>query len=181
MLNGRLRGTFEWYRRSTRACSPPDRSSSTVGASAPLQNVADMRTDGYELSLTGQDRIGEWSYRVGFNIYDHMSKITKFDNKTGALSRWYEGRELNQIWGYVSDGYYTIDDFDIDKARKGAWELKEGVTSIQGVIVRPGDEKFKDLNGDGIINTGASTVDDPGDRKVIGNSTSRFGLAPTPV
>jgi hypothetical protein len=30
------------------------------------------------------------------------------------------------------------------------------------------------LNGDGIINTGAGTVDDPGDRKVIGNSTQRF-------
>lgn len=175
MLNGRLRGTFEWYRRSTSGMlAAGSELPSTVGASAPLQNVADMRTDGYELSLNWQDRIGEWSYRVGFNIYDHMSKITKFDNKTGALSQWYEGRELNQIWGYVSDGYYTIDDFDIDKARKGTWELKEGVTSIQGVIVRPGDEKFKDLNGDGIINTGASTVDDPGDRKVIGNSTSRF-------
>ncbi len=140
MLNGRLRGTFEWYRRSTSGMlAAGSELPSTVGASAPLQNVADMRTDGYELSLNRQDRIGEWSYRVGFNIYDHMSKITKFDNKTGALSQWwYEGRELNQIWGYVSDGYYTIDDFDIDKARKGTWELKEGVTSIQGCDCPPG-------------------------------------------
>ena len=175
MLNARLQGSFEWYRRATSGMlAAGSELPSTVGASAPLQNIADMRTDGYELSINWQDRVGDWSYRVGFNLYDHMSKITKFDNKTGNLSQWYNGRELNQIWGYVSDGYYTIDDFDLEKAKKGTWELKEGVTSIQGYIVRPGDEKFRDLNGDGIINTGASTVDDPGDRKVIGNSTSRF-------
>ena len=175
MFQSRLQGSFEWYRRATSGMLASGiELPSIVGASAPLQNVADMRTDGWELSLNWQDRIGDWTYRVGFNLYDHMSKITKFNNATGNLSQWYEGRELNQIWGYLSDGYYSIDDFDIEKARKGTWELKEGVVSIQGYNVRPGDEKFKDLDGDGVITTGANTVNDPGDRKVIGNSTSRF-------
>ena len=40
--------------------------------------------------------------------------------------------------------------------------------------------KYKDLNGDGQIDAGSSTIDDPGDRKIIGNSTERytFGLNP---
>ncbi|MCM1483033.1 MAG: TonB-dependent receptor [Muribaculaceae bacterium] len=175
LFQSRLQGSFEWYRRSTEGMlSAGMELPSIVGASAPLQNVADMRTDGIELSINWQDRIGDWSYRVGFNLYDHMSKITKYDNKTGNLSDWYNGREINQIWGYISDGYYELSDFDYDKALVGTWELKEGVTSIQGYNVRPGDMKFLDLNGDGVITSGANTVDDPGDRKVIGNSTSRF-------
>lgn len=175
LFNNRLQGSAEWYRRSTSGMlAAGTELPSTVGASAPLQNVADMRTDGYEISINWNDRIGDWSYRVGFNLYDHMSKITKFNNKTGDLAQWYEGRELNQIWGYVNDGFYTIDDFDLEKAKKDTWELKDGVVSIQGYNVRPGDLKFKDLNGDGVINTGANTVEDPGDRKVIGNSTSRY-------
>ncbi len=175
LFNNRLQGSAEWYRRSTSGMlAAGSELPSTVGASAPLQNIADMRTDGYEISINWNDRIGDWSYRVGFNLYDHMSKITKFNNKTGDLSQWYAGRELNQKWGYVSDGYYSIDDFDLEKAKKGTWELNEGVTSIQGYNVRPGDMKFKDLDGDGVITTGANTVSDPGDRKVLGNSTSRF-------
>src|SRR5690606_31171303 len=38
----------------------------------------------------------------------------------------------------------------------------------------PGDIKFRDINGDGVINNGDNTVGNPGDRKVIGNSTPRY-------
>ena len=103
-----------------------------------------------------------------------MSKVTKYNNESGNLSYYYNGRKFGEIWGYVSDGYYTIDDFDPERAKTGTWVLKEGVTKLNGYTPQPGDEKFKDLNGDGIINTGAGTVDDPGDRKIIGNSTSRY-------
>ena len=175
LFNNRLQGSYEWYRRMTSGMLAAGvELPSTVGAAAPLQNVADMRTDGWELSLNWQDVIGDWSYRFGFNVYDHMSTITKFDNATKNLNNWYEGENFNNIWGFISDGYYTIDDFDRDLARVDTWVLKEGVVSIQGVNVRPGDMKFKDLNDDGEITFGAGTLDDPGDRKIIGNSTSRY-------
>ncbi|MDE6263934.1 MAG: TonB-dependent receptor, partial [Paramuribaculum sp.] len=174
-LNNRLTGTFDYYKRFTKGMLADGLEiPGVVGASAPQQNIANMRTDGWEASIRWQDRIGDWSYRVSANVYDHMSKVTKYNNATGNLSQWYAGRKLNQIWGYVSDGYYSIDDFDYEKAKAGTWQLKEGVTSVQGVQVRPGDMKFKDLDGDGIITTGANTFDDPGDRKVLGNSTSRY-------
>lgn len=175
VLNNRLTGTFDYYKRFTKGMLAAGMEiPGTVGASAPQQNIANMRTDGWEASIRWQDHIGNWSYRVSANIYDHMSKVTKYNNATGNLSNWYAGRDLNQIWGYVSDGYYSIDDFDHEKALTGTWQLKEGVTSVQGVQVRPGDMKFKDLDGDGVITTGANTFDEPGDRKVLGNSTSRY-------
>ncbi len=175
LFGNRLNAVFDWYRRNTKdMLADGVELPATVGTKAPLQNVADMRTNGWELAVTWRDRIGDWNYSVGFNVYDHLSKITKYNNESGNLNYYYEGCTFNDIWGYVSDGFYTIDDFDPDKAKVGTWVLKEGVTAINGYTPQPGDEKFKDLDGNGIINTGAGTVDDPGDRRIIGNKTSRY-------
>lgn len=146
----------------------------TVGTSAPLQNVADMHTKGWELSVNWRDQIGDWRYHIGINLYDYLSTITNYNNKSGNLNYKYNGYQFGEIWGYVSDGFYSIDDFDPEKAKVGTWVLKEGVTSINGYNPQPGDEKFKDLDGNGIINTGEGTVEEPGDRKIIGNSTPRY-------
>lgn len=175
MFNNRLSAVFDWYRRDTRdMLADGVELPSTVGASAPLQNVADMSTNGWELAVTWRDKIGDWNYSVGFNVYDHMSKIRKYNNESGNLSYYYNGRKFNEIWGYVSDGFYSIDDFEPEQAKVGTWVLKEGVVKLNGYTPQPGDEKFKDLDGDGIISTGANTLENPGDRKIIGNSTSRY-------
>lgn len=174
-LKNRLQLTFDLYRRRTNGMLAAGiEIPSVVGASAPLQNVADLTSNGWELNLTWRDHIGDFNYNIGFNIYDNTAKIKKYNNESGLLSDYYVGQKLGEIWGYESDGYYTIDDFVADDAKRGVWTLKEGVTSIQGTKVQPGDEKFKDLDGNGIINTGAGTVSDPGDRKVIGNNRARY-------
>lgn len=174
-FNDRLTATFDWYRRDTKGMLAAGAElPALVGASAPLQNVADMSTDGWELSISWRDRIGDFGYRLGFNVYDHMSKITKYNNLSGSIDNYYVGRKLGVIYGYRADGYYSINDFDLEKAKVGTWVLKDGVPSINGYTVQPGDVKFKDLNGDGVINAGASTLEDPGDREVIGNTTSRY-------
>lgn len=150
-----------------------------VGAAAPLQNVSDMRTDGWELAINWHDNIGALGYRVGMNVYDHKSRILKYNNASNNLNYYYEGKQLGEIWGFVSDGYYTLDDFDLDKAKNGIWELKEGVPALEGYTAKPGDVKFVDLDGNGKINQGSNTLDDAGDRKVIGNSAPRFEFGAT--
>lgn len=145
-----------------------------MGTSAPLQNIADLSSDGWELNLTWRDRIGDFAYNIGFNIYDNQAKIKKFNNESGLIGQYYVGQKLGELWGYVADGYYSIDDFVMDDAKRGVWTLKEGVTSIQGYSVQPGDVKFKDLDGNGVINSGAGTLSDPGDRKIIGNTRARY-------
>ena len=84
-------------------------------------------------------------YRLNLNVYDHKSKITKFNNLSGSIDNYYVGKALNSIYGYRADGYYSIDDFDMEKAKVGTWVLKEGVVSVSGYSVQPGDVKFKDL------------------------------------
>ena len=176
MLSNRLIAGFEWYQRNTNGMLAPGvQLPAVVGASAPYQNTADMRTRGWELSVNWRDRIGKLGYRVGFNLTDYQSKITKYDDNAAAklLASFYPGQIMGEIWGYLADGYYTVDDF-VDTS---SWKLKEGVTSINGYNVRPGDMKFKNLRDDeGSVNeikTG-TTFDNPGDRKVIGNTTPRY-------
>ena len=177
LFNNRLSGVFEWYQRNTNGMLAPGvQLPAVVGASAPYQNTADMRTRGWELSLNWRDQIGKVGYRIGFNLSDYKSEIIKYDDNaaTKLLSSYYPGQTLGEIWGYVVDGYYTVDDF-VDTS---SWQLKEGVTSINGYNVRPGDVKFKNLRDDdtstNVIASGDNTFDNPGDRKVIGNTTPRY-------
>lgn len=178
MFNSRLQVTFDWYQRTTRDMLIAGiQLPAVVGTSAPMRNVADMRTRGWEIAVNWRDQIGDWKYNVGFNLYDYKSKITKYSNNEDKLlsQNYYEGKTLGEIWGYVSDGFYTIDDFD----GPGTWQLKDGVASLDGYNPRPGDEKFVNLNDDrgtNEINSGLNTVDSPGDQKVIGNSTPRYNF-----
>lgn len=174
-LNNRLQMTFDYYKRRTDGMLADGiEIPGVVGTSAPLQNIADLSSDGWELNLTWRDRIGDFAYNIGFNIYDNQAKINKFNNESGLIGQYYVGQKLGELWGYVADGYYSIDDFVMDDAKRGVWTLKEGVTSIQGYSVQPGDMKFKDLDGNGVINSGAGTLSDPGDRKIIGNTRARY-------
>lgn len=178
MFNSRLQVTFDWYQRTTRDMLIAGiQLPAVVGTSAPMRNAADMRTRGWEIAVNWRDQIGDWKYNVGFNLYDYKSKITKYSNNEDKLlsQNYYEGKTLGEIWGYVSDGFYTIDYFD----GPGTWQLKDGVASLDGYNPRPGDEKFVNLNDDrgtNEINSGLNTVDSPGDQKVIGNSTPRYNF-----
>ncbi|WP_294587022.1 TonB-dependent receptor [uncultured Phocaeicola sp.] len=176
LFNSRLSGLFEWYQKDTKGMLAPGMQlPAVVGASAPYQNTADMRTRGWEFNLNWRDQIGKVGYRIGFNLSDSKSEITKYDsNESKLLSSYYEGQQLGEIWGYVYDGFYTVDDFEDTQT----WKLKEGVVTINGYNPRPGDVKFKNLRddaqGENLIYEGEGTLDNPGDRKVIGNSLPRY-------
>ena len=191
MFNNRFVGTFDWYRRNTDGMLAPGMQlPAVVGSDAPYQNTADMQTDGWELSFNWRDQIGKVGYRVGVNLSDSKSKITKYESnssnilsserintQTGAkYTFWdfYKGKDLGEIWGYEFDGFYSVDDF-VDAS---SWKLKDGVAKIDGYNPRPGDAKFKNLmddeRGTNMISSGDNTLANPGDRKVIGNNTPRY-------
>ena len=92
------------------------------------------------------------------------------------MSQYYVGQKIGEIWGYVTDGYYTNDDFvqgTLDANLTGG-TLKPEVLPFKGRNQNPGDIKYKNINGDNEIFSGNNTLSDPGDRKVIGNTTRRY-------
>ena len=169
MFNNRLSTVFDWYNRTTKGMLAPGMElPGVLGAAAPMQNTADLRARGWELSVDWHDKIGKVNYYLGFNLYDSKSEITKYDNETGLLGKHYTGEKLGSIWGFVTDRLYTTDDFD----EKG--KLKPGIARVEGYNPKPGDILYKDLNGDGIINGGKNTLSDSGDKCIIGNNKRRY-------
>ncbi|WP_460545488.1 SusC/RagA family TonB-linked outer membrane protein [Echinicola sediminis] len=172
MFGDQLTATFDWYiRNTTDMFTKSTPLPSVFGASEPKGNFADLQTKGWELSLSWRDQIS-WdkplTYSLRMTISDNITKVTKYNNPEKVLSDYYEGQILGEIWGFVNDGYFT-DQKDIEDHADQSYIRVSAANNPM-----PGDIKFKDLNGDGIILPGSNTVDDPGDRRVIGNSTPRY-------
>lgn len=68
--------------------------------------------------MSWNDRIGkDFTYRVGFNLSDSQAKITKYDlNPDGNIGDHYVGEKIGEIWGFVTDGFYSTDE---EAARRG--------------------------------------------------------------
>lgn len=176
-FKGRLSSSFDIFKRQTIGMLIPGAELPAVlGAEAPTQNAADLESKGWELALNWNDRKGDFTYSLGLTLSDNRAFITKFDNPAGLISQYYVGQEIGEIWGYVTDGYYTEADFASGTLDEDLLNgtLNDGVQHWEGRNQNPGDIKFADLNGDGLITDGNNTLSDPGDRRVIGNNTRRY-------
>ena len=180
-LNNRLGFTGEFYIRDTKDMLTAGIALPSVyGASSPKMNTADLRTQGYELTLSWKDMFmlfgKPFSYNASVVFSDYVSEITKFDNPERSFAKnYYEGMRWGEIWGYRIDGYFVSD----EEAKN--WPVDQ--STVNNIInasagaekgLRAGDLKYRDIDGDNRISTGKNTVDDPGDREIIGNSEPRY-------
>jgi len=171
-LNNRLQVNADWYRRNTTEMFTNGPTLPAVfGTGVPKGNYADLRTTGWEIVAAWRDNgtiAGKpFGYGIRFSLADYQAEITRYNNPDKRLNVFYVGQKLGEIWGYVTDGFFTAENIDQAGAQSLIKSSNSGTTLI-------GDIKFLDLNKDGVINTGANTVADPGDRKIIGNSTPRY-------
>jgi len=177
LLDNKLAASFDAYTRQTLGMLMAGAELPAVlGAEAPTENAADLKVKGWEMVISYKNEINDFSYNVGFTLSDNQGEITDFDNSSGLLSQNYTGRKIGEIWGYTTDGFYTEDDFEagtLDANLMGG-TLKDGVPTWEGRNQNPGDIKFVDRNGDGLITDGNNTLDDPGDKSIIGNSSRRY-------
>jgi hypothetical protein len=137
-----------------------------------------------------------------FQIADARSIIAKYGD-TKSLSSWYVGKTYGELWGFKADRLYQYDDFELDGdgkliyraltaddtndpacVGKYSYILKKGPNGEKPVYQSyyegssfhfgPGDIKYKDVDGDGILSRGTQTTDDHGDLVVIGNTNPRY-------
>ena len=171
LLDNKLTATFDIYRRDTKGMLTQGKElPGVLGATEPKENAADMKTTGWELTVGYRDQFQlegkPFDWGVKFMLSDNRSYITKFDNENKLLSQYYKGQELGEIWGLQSDGFFQNAEEikNLDETEIIPWGALDIVA---------GWPKYKDLNGDKKITKGTS-VDDPGDLSVIGNSSPRF-------
>ena len=186
LWNGRLNGSFDLYWNTTKDLLLATQIPGDTGFTEMMTNVGQTSNRGVELSLNAYIiEKKDFTLSANFNIGFNKGKIDKLAGNEEAFYTtagvsvnddvfWYRvGERMGTIYGYVNDGFYTVDDFNYDK-EANTYTLKEGIVdcSLLAGNLAPGSPKFKKLTDD---------PDDPDryiltadDRKIIGETTPKF-------
>jgi len=179
-LRGRIQFTTDIYHNKgndllLQVAIPP-----TTGYTTQIQNVGSTSNRGVEFQINGtvmQKRDFNWTsnFNIGFNKnkVESLGPITQqtrsagWQGSDGADDYLVKvGEPVGQMYGFVTDGFYKIEDFDY---ANGIYTLKAGVPNGSGIFgtPQPGSLKLKDLNGDNLINL-------DNDRQIIGDANPKF-------
>ncbi|MCM5527294.1 TonB-dependent receptor [Parasegetibacter sp. NRK P23] len=180
-FNNRLQLSLDAYKNTTRDLLVEVPVPTSSGYVDQFQNVGATTNKGVEVQLSGTPVTGkDFSWNASFNISFNKNEITslgRFQDRYRFTSGWggsnqpadymvQVGQPVGTIFGLVTDGFYTLSDFDY---ANGVYTLKTGVpnnSGITSVAPQPGVLKFKDLDGDGDV--------DDSDRTIIGNTQPKF-------
>ena len=183
-LNDRINLTVDWYIKESRDMLMKLNLPSIMGTqgngssalAAPWGNYGHIRNTGLEISLNTHPIRGQFTWDSDFQISFNKNKLislsdgatsvalTGYGQWTDVVSYTKEGEALYNFYGYVCDGVYE-DLEDLETSPKPEAYPSNGVFS-KGSSVWVGDIKYKDLNGDGVINES--------DRTVIGNPLPKY-------
>jgi TonB-linked SusC/RagA family outer membrane protein len=183
LWNNRVTLTVDAYQNDTHDLLINVPIPSTSGYTTQLQNVGSTRNRGLEIQLSGSPIANnKLRWNVNFNLSFNRNKILTLSQYQGFYyqnSGWgisgqlpdyivKVGQPVGSMYGFVTDGFYTLNDFDYD-ATTHIYKLKSGVADNSAVlgVVQPGGLKFKDINGDG-------KVDNDRDRAIIGDANPKF-------
>lgn len=143
---------------------------------APMGNFGHIRNRGFEITVTGRPFVGPFEWESSFQITYNRNKLVALQNTESApitgVGQWTDvvslstiGQPLYQFYGYVTDGVYRDLEDILNSPRTDAFP-EDGVSFNRNNTVWVGDVKYKDLNGDGVINED--------DKTFIGNPWPKF-------
>ena len=128
----------------------------------PWANYGKVNNQGIDLALNVNKQINKDLY-VGFrgSFTYAQNKIIEQDEALGVMgtNRQRTGEKVNQLFGLVDEGLFTFDDFQKDAngdyliAENGGYVVNEDIPTHTFGPVRPGDIKYKDVNGDGVVSS----------------------------
>ena len=199
IFGSRVNLTLDLYHNSSKNLLLNQAIPSSTGYTAQFQNIGATSNKGIEVQIAADIiRKKDFSYSGSFNISFNRNRITDLGGNNIILrnSGWFSGtnfpadyilkvgEEVGTMYGYINDGFYTLSDFTTTPYTNASYPnlntqylLKKDVASNAGILadaLQPGSPKYKDLNGDGVI-------DADHDRTTIGRSQPRFygGLTQT--
>ena len=166
LLDARLEVTADYYIKNTvdLLIGVPQLSTSGAQRFGQVQNAGKVQNRGFELSLSWSDTKldGDLTYRLQGNIGTVTNEVKSLGDsdaitgggyRQGPITRTVVGRPIGSYYGYVTDGIFQTQE-----------EVDAHATQAAGTA--PGDIRFRDLNGDGVINDS--------DRTFIGNPFPDF-------
>lgn len=148
ILNGKLTGTVDYFvDKRDDIFMQRNQMPLTTGLAdqTPMANVGKMKSVGWDGNIAFTQQIGQVSLQLRGNFTYQKTDILDMDEAANEL--WYKmnkGFQLNQSRGFIALGLFK-DQEDIDRSPSQA--------SLANKTILPGDIKYKDVNGDGVITT----------------------------
>jgi TonB-linked SusC/RagA family outer membrane protein len=174
LFKQRIDLTIDVYRKTTNDLLLNALLPYTTGLSSAYKNVGRMQNQGLEISLNTVNIAREkFKWNTSFNISFNANKVLSltenqtvlttpvaFDNKWRALSPYIAviGQPVSQMYGLIWEGVYGYQDFN--RTAAGTYVLKANTANNgnPSADIQPGDIKYRDINGDGTINSSDFTV-----------------------
>ena len=181
-LDGKFGVTVDVYRKETRDMLLEADIPGQTGFSKQFQNIGRVDNQGLEFSFNSVNlKTKNFSWTSNFNITFNRNKVVslgdasflavRITDQIQDVGRVVVGQPIGTAYGLVFDGIYQTSDF----SNPATGVLNPGVVRRAGVSVRPGDFKFKDLNGDNIVdNTNDRTIISDSNPKHFGGFTNTF-------
>ena len=156
MFNNRLTGSINYYINQTEDLLITKKLSPSAGYQNPILNVGKIRNRGFELELNWNDRIKDFEYGIGFNLSTTHNEVISLADKgqtlycTGLVygtdytpAYATEGKPISAFYLYRTDGIFQSD------AEAAAYVNANGERLQPNA--KAGDIRFKDINGDGVL------------------------------
>ncbi len=143
-LDSKLKTSFDFFKeRRWDILLPRTIAPGYLAVTLPTGNIGKVNNQGYEASIRWEDRVKEFNYYLGVNLSYAKSKIMFMDEVKYPYDYMQRtGHPVGQRFGYKYDGYFSEAD-----VAKYATESGKSIPD-HGFTPRPGDVKYKDLNGD---------------------------------
>ncbi|MEO7461873.1 MAG: TonB-dependent receptor [Ferruginibacter sp.] len=173
-LKNRVELTVDVYRKTTKDLLLNAKIPTSFGYNTIFKNIGSVQNQGLEVSInTVNIRKNDFSWNTNFNISFNENKVlalaenqnsdfagAPYDNGVSNIPAYLfqVGKSLGLMYGPIWDGIYQFSDFD--KSPSGIYTLMGTIPTNGNVrsTIKPGDIKYKDLNGDGIVDRNDFTV-----------------------
>lgn len=159
-LDGALSFTFDWFKKKTNGMLMLMTAPNYTGAKLPYANVGDMQNSGVEMDLSYRFAVSNINFRVGANASYVKNELLQLGNDegwqnyegsgVGTITRAQNGLPFPFFYGKKTNGIFQ------NQAEVDAYVNKDG-NKLQPKAV-PGDVRFVDVDGDGVIGDGDRTM-----------------------
>lgn len=187
-FNDRITFSTDLYYRKTKDLLDFTNLPMTTGHGGAWVNIGEVSNKGVEFSLNTTNIVNKnFSWTTNFNISFNKNKLESLNHGQAAKMAYAEfdqnynsqpsyiakvGQPMGMMYGYIYEGTYKFEDFD---EAGGNYMLKPTVPAFSGVAnTQPGYPKYKDLNGDGVIDSNDRAIIGRGDPIHTGGFTNNF-------
>lgn len=166
-FNNRLSLTADYYQKKTYDLLLSSPIPYTSGFNSTLLNIGNILNKGFDFDIRSLNTTGALKWNTSLNISINRNEVTNLANNntdilfSGSLLR--VGQPVGTFYGYIFDGIFQSDD---EVLKSAVMKGQEATSSNPASRAKAGDRKYRDINGDGVI--------DEKDRTIIGSAQPDF-------